>query len=152
MIEMWSFYESFLMGCPMVWTDALSQLTETSMRNPPNAMSIYEAFPGTSMNFNHLTVLPSLESWLDWGKSSPFMAELFRLVNYDNWPRSQAFEFARVRLFRHLEVEILEKNNWKRYGLEWNWLTLWFFKHRTRKSSVLNRNSSSNPDDCQGLC
>ena len=42
--------------------------------------------------FDHeLTVLPHWKSWLICGKSSPFMAELFRLVNYYNLPRKLEF-------------------------------------------------------------
>ena len=38
--------------------------------------------------FDHdLTAIEPWESWLGFGKSSPFMAELFRLVKYYNLPR-----------------------------------------------------------------
>ena len=38
------------------------------------------------VNYNDNTLF-SLESWFILGESSPFMAELFRCVNYDNLPR-----------------------------------------------------------------
>ena len=39
------------------------------------------------VNYNELTVLPHWKSWFIYWESSPFMAELFRLVNYCNLPR-----------------------------------------------------------------
>ena len=39
------------------------------------------------VNYNDLTVLPHWKSWFISGKSSPFMAARFRLVNYYNLPR-----------------------------------------------------------------
>ena len=43
-----------------------------------------------SVNYNELTTSEPWKSWLDCGKSSPFMAARFRLVNYYTLPRNLA--------------------------------------------------------------
>ena len=40
------------------------------------------------VNYNDLTVLPHWNQWFLIGKSSPFMAQLFRLEKYYNLPRT----------------------------------------------------------------
>ena len=43
------------------------------------------------VNYNELTTSEPWKSWLGFGKSSPFMAARFRLVNYYNLPRWRCY-------------------------------------------------------------